>query len=70
MKTGGPLPSFIERSISAPMEVNEKRQLYCLIVFMNLLHTGPAPNLAKLAKGSGLGLKRGICIFPPLQHLL
>jgi hypothetical protein len=38
--------------------------------FMNLLHTGPPSNLARLAKGSGLGGNGGIFIFPPLQQLL
>jgi hypothetical protein len=52
------------------MEVNAKRQLYCLMFFMNLLEAGPPLNLARVAKGSGRGLKRGITTLPPLQHLL
>ena len=54
----------------APIEVNAKRQLYLLMFFINLLETGPPSNVAKDAKGSGLGRKGEITTLPPLQHLL
>jgi hypothetical protein len=58
------------RSMLAPIEVNAKRQLYRLMFFINLLEIDPPSNVAKDAKGSGLGRKGGIATLPPLQHLL
>jgi len=54
----------------APIEVKAKRQLYCLIFFINLLEIGPPSDLARVARGSGLGRNRGMATLPPLQHLL
>jgi hypothetical protein len=54
----------------APIEVNAKRQLYCLMFFMNLLDAALPSNLAREAKGSGLGRNGGTDTLPPLQQPL
>jgi hypothetical protein len=54
----------------APIDVNEKRQLYCLMFFMNFLDVESPSNVANEANGSGRAKKRGITTLPPLQQLL
>jgi hypothetical protein len=54
----------------APIDVKEKRQLYCLIFFINLFDAGPPSNLANEANGSGRGKNGGMTTLPPLQQLL
>jgi hypothetical protein len=54
----------------APIDENEKRQLYCLIFFRNLFEAVPPSNLANEANGSGRGKNRGTTTLPPLQQLL
>jgi len=48
----------------------QKGNCIALCFSQTYLETDPASNVAKDAKGLGLGRKGGITTLPPLQHLL
>jgi hypothetical protein len=70
LNSGGPRPSLTELSICAPIDVKANKQLYCLMLLMNLFEVASPSNLARENRGSGLGLYGGMLILPPLQQLL
>jgi hypothetical protein len=54
----------------ATIDVKANKQLYCLMLLMNLFEVVSPSNLARENRGSGLGIYGGMLILPPLQQLL